>query len=160
MPDVFVGLGSNVEPVANLRRAVSALGRDLGPIVCSHPYRSVAVDGGGDDYLNMVVRLATDLDVDVLRTQLRAIEDAAGRDRATPDRCVLDLDLLLYGQRVAPGQRLPRPDVLSRAFVLAPLTELAPELRHPVTGEPIGEAWRRLADGRPVVRLGASEAAR
>ena len=61
----------------------------------------------------------------------------------------LDLDLLLYGERVDPVQRLPRDDVLKYPFALAPLAELAAGLIHPVTGGAIGEAWRSMAEARP-----------
>ena len=58
---------------------------------------------------------------------------------------MLDLDLLLYGRRVDPGRCLPHADVLRRAFVLAPLAELAPRLEHPLTGQPYAHAWKVLA---------------
>jgi 2-amino-4-hydroxy-6-hydroxymethyldihydropteridine diphosphokinase len=88
---------------------------------------------------------------------LREIERAAGRQRTDPARCELDLDLLLYGGRVDPTQRLPRPGAFALPFVSGPLAELTPELVHPVTGERVAAAWRNTAHGG-LVRLGRLEA--
>ena len=63
----------------------------------------------------------------------------------------LDLDLVLYGEAVVerPGLRLPRDEVLRYAFVLRPLAELAPTLRHPVAGRTLGELWAEMAPQAP-----------
>ena len=68
----------------------------------------------------------------------------AGRSRADPAVCELDLDLLLYGARVDAARRLPRPGLFTQPFVSVPLAELKPELRHPVTGERFADAARRV----------------
>ena len=66
----------------------------------------------------------------------------------------LDLDLILYGDQVIEKMRVPRPDILEYSFVLGPLAEVAPELRHPVSGETIGDLWRRFDKSRhPIHRL-------
>jgi 2-amino-4-hydroxy-6-hydroxymethyldihydropteridine diphosphokinase len=146
MPEVFVGLGSNVEPEANLRWALRELTNQFGPLNRSSVYRSPAYGFEGPDFLNMVVGFVADSSVDRVEEILSKLENARGRDRA--DRAgsrTLDLDLLLFGQRVDAAKRLPRMDVLSYPFVLAPLAELEPALRHPVTGEVIGDVWRRAS---------------
>lgn len=151
MPDVYVGLASNVEPAAHLTRAVAALARQFAPIACSSVYRSPALGGSGRDYWNMVARFATDAAIDDVRASFARIESAEGRDRSHADRCTLDLDLLLYGRRVDAERRLPRADILRRPFVLAPLAELAPTLGHPVTGEALIDCWQRVAASRPAL---------
>jgi 2-amino-4-hydroxy-6-hydroxymethyldihydropteridine diphosphokinase len=146
MPEVFVGLGSNVEPEKNLRWALRELGSHFGHLNRSSVYQSPAFGFEGPDFLNMVVGFVTDSSVDAVEATLSKLENARGRDPA--DRAgsrTLDLDLLLLGQRVDAAKRLPRMDVLSYPFVLAPLAELAPALRHPVTGEVIGDVWRRMS---------------
>jgi 2-amino-4-hydroxy-6-hydroxymethyldihydropteridine diphosphokinase len=146
MPEVFVGLGSNIEPEANLRWALRELTNRFGDLDRSSVYRSPAYGFEGPDFLNMVVGFATESSVDSVEAALSKLENVRGRDSA--DRAgsrTLDLDLLLYGQRVDAAKRLPRMDVLSYPFVLAPLADLAPALRHPVTGDVIGEAWRRAS---------------
>jgi 2-amino-4-hydroxy-6-hydroxymethyldihydropteridine diphosphokinase len=133
MPEVFIAAGSNADPERRLRLALSELERRFGRLRCSSVYRGPAVGVPGADYANLVVAFETELDVDSLREELRAIETLAGRARADAAVCELDLDLLLYGCRVDASRRLPR--VVDQPFVTAPLAELAPGLAHPVTGE-------------------------
>lgn len=144
MPEAFVGIGSNVEPARNIDRALRLLARRFGSVACSPVYQSAAIDGTGADYLNLVVRFQTEQGPPALKQALAELEQLAGRDRADVAHCVLDLDLLLYGQRVDAECRLPRADVLRRPFVLAPLAALDPDLVHPVTGETLGEHWRKV----------------
>jgi 2-amino-4-hydroxy-6-hydroxymethyldihydropteridine diphosphokinase len=138
MPEVFIGAGSNADPERALRRALAELTKRFGPLRCSSVYRGAAVGGPAADYSNLVVALTTELAVDSLREELRAIEALAGRRRADAAVCELDLDLLLYGCRVDAERRLPRPGIFTLPFVCVPLAELAPELVHPVTGERLG----------------------
>jgi 2-amino-4-hydroxy-6-hydroxymethyldihydropteridine diphosphokinase len=147
MPEVHVGVGSNARPVAALRSAIAALERRFHRVRCSSVYSSPALGASGADYLNMVVAFDTELTVAALEQTLRAIEAAAGRDRTDPGICTLDLDMLLYGERVDAAQRLPRPGAFTLPFVLAPLAELAPDLVHPVSGERAAAALRRAAHG-------------
>lgn len=147
MVDVYVGLGSNVTPEHHLRRAWRALGERFGPLRASSVYRNPPVGFEGDDFLNMVLAFGTDASPDAVEAVLSAIEREEGRKRADGQLGprTLDLDLLLYGSRVDAGRRLPRDDVLRYAFVLAPLAQLAPHLRHPVTGGVIERLWRERA---------------
>jgi 2-amino-4-hydroxy-6-hydroxymethyldihydropteridine diphosphokinase len=160
MPRVYVGAGSNSEPGARLHAAVAALERAFGPVRRSTVYRTAAVGMPAPAYLNLVVAFDSERRPEEVKSELVAIEAAAGRPRAAPPSalCAIDLDLLLFGARVDPPRRLPHPDVLRRAFVLAPLAEIAPQLRHPVTGEPVASAWRRLAGATTIDNVGALEA--
>jgi 2-amino-4-hydroxy-6-hydroxymethyldihydropteridine diphosphokinase len=161
MPEAFVGLGSNADPVAALRAAVAALALLGGELRSSCVYRSPAVGVAADDYLNMVVALDTELDAGALRATLARLETALGRSRADPAVCRIDLDLLFYGAAVAAEQRLPRPGAFAAAFVVAPLAELAPALRHPLTGVHCAQAWAEIAAGAPrLTNLGALGALR
>jgi 2-amino-4-hydroxy-6-hydroxymethyldihydropteridine diphosphokinase len=159
MPEIFVGAGSNAAPRRSLETAVAELERQFGALRLSSVYRSAAQGVAAADYLNLVVRLTTDCDVDSLLDALRAIETLAGRSRRDPAVVELDLDLLLYGGRVDAKRRLPRPGTFALPFVLGPLAELAPELVHPVTGERCAAAWRALRGGG-VRNLGALAALR
>jgi 2-amino-4-hydroxy-6-hydroxymethyldihydropteridine diphosphokinase len=101
-----------------------------------------------------VVAFSSDAGPEAIDELLSAIEHAGGRVSRGGSR-TLDLDLLICGAAVDAGRRLPREDVLRYPFVLAPLAELAPALRHPVTGMAIGDAWRLLAATEPpLTRLG------
>jgi 2-amino-4-hydroxy-6-hydroxymethyldihydropteridine diphosphokinase len=99
------------------------------------------------NYLNLVVALTTELSVDSLRGELRAIEALAGRARTNPAVVELDLDLLLYGRRVDAERKLPRPGLFALPFTLVPLAELEPGLTHPVTGESCRSALRQQGGG-------------
>ena len=147
MPEVFIGAGSNTEPERRLRGALAELARRFGPLRCSSVYRSQAVGVAAADYQNLVVALTTELAVEVLRDELRAIEALAGRSRTDPAVVELDLDLLLYGRRVDAERRLPRPALFALPFTLVPLAELAPDFTHPVTGQSCRNALRERAGG-------------
>ena len=157
MPDVYVGLGSNVDAGRSLESAASALEAEFGPLRRSAVYRSEAVGAPAPDYSNAAVGFSTALAPPALKARLVAIEEAAGRSRGEPRGvlCALDLDLLLYGRRVDARRRLPHPDVLRRAHVLAPLADIASGLVHPLTGERIAELWAAHEPGARIKRAGS-----
>lgn len=144
--EVYVSAGSNVDPEENLRLACRELRRRFGRVETSSVYRNPAVGFQGDDFLNLVLRFRTADSPEVVVEQLERLHGLAGRVRG-PDSFAprpLDLDLLLYGMAVIPDLRVPRDDIRKYAFVLGPLAELAPDLRHPVTGEAMVELWSRF----------------
>ncbi len=161
MPEAFVGLGSNADPVAALSAAVAALAPLGGELRSSAVYRSAAVGVAAADYLNMVVAFESDADPAALRAELALLETALGRSRADPAVCRIDLDLLFYGAAVAAEQRLPRPGAFAAPFVVAPLAEIAPAFRHPLTGVRCAHAWAEIAaSAPPLTNLGALGALR
>ncbi len=148
MTEVYLGIGSNIEPEANLRFAIRELRRRFGELDLSPVYESSPLGFEGEDFFNMVVRLETDLaPADIVR-QLEEIHGIAGRRRDGSKLIsrVLDIDLLLYDGLVVDedGLRIPRSDVLDYSFVLRPLAELAPEFVHPVTGRRIADHWQEF----------------
>lgn len=146
MPAVFVAAGSNVAAEANLRTALDVLHRHFAPLTVSRTFRNAAVGFSGDDFLNLVVGFDTAHDVDAVLGRLHEAEAACGRERHAPKWAprTMDLDLLLYGDLVCerPGLVLPRPDLVRRPYMLGPLAEIAPGLRHPALGLTIGELWQ------------------
>jgi len=148
MPEVYVAAGSNVEPERHLAQAAAELGREFPGVRFSPWYRNRAVGFSGDDFINLVAGFTTALPVHALLERLHAIEGRCGRGRDAPRWAprTMDLDVLLYGDLVCeePGLKLPRPDLLKRAYMLGPLAELAPQLRHPTAGATIGELWSRF----------------
>ncbi|MGY4492364.1 2-amino-4-hydroxy-6-hydroxymethyldihydropteridine diphosphokinase [Pseudomonas sp. TE3610] len=146
MEVVYIGLGSNLaEPAEQLRQAIEALGQlpfSQG-LKVSALYSSESLSPGQPRYTNAVARLETSLAPLVLLDALQAIENDQGRVRAERwGPRTLDLDVLLFGDRVIDEPRLtvPHYQMHVRAFVLYPLAEVAP-------------AGLRLADGRHLADL-------
>jgi 2-amino-4-hydroxy-6-hydroxymethyldihydropteridine diphosphokinase len=130
----YIGLGANLgDPRKAVTQAIQAIAALPGLQLTrqSALYGSAPVDAGGNDYVNAVVEVQTSLAPHALLTQLQSIESAAGRAR--PHRNAprtLDLDILLYAQRILNDEVLviPHPRMAQRAFVLRPLAEIAPHL--------------------------------
>jgi 2-amino-4-hydroxy-6-hydroxymethyldihydropteridine diphosphokinase len=153
VPDVYLGLGSNLEPRQNLALAVRELGRRFEIVRLSPVYRNAAVGFDGADFLNAVVCIRTEKSPAEIVAELEAIHDLAGREREADSFVsrTLDIDLLLYGDAVIEDSRVPRDDVLDYGFVLGPLADIAPDLVHPVTGRTIAAHWAAFdRDARPL----------
>ncbi len=148
MASVYLGLGSNEAPEANLQLAVRELRRRYGELQTSAVYRSAAVGFEGADFLNLVVRLRADESPQAICDSIARIHDQAGRVRGGGkwESRPLDIDLLLYGDLVHSARpvRVPREDILLYSFVLRPLAELAPQLSHPLTGCTMREHWQEF----------------
>jgi len=155
---VYVAAGSNVAPEENLARALAELARAFPGARSSSWYRNRAVGFAGADFINLVVGFDTELPLPAVLERLQAIEALCGRGRDAPRWAPrsMDLDVLLYGDLVSeePAVRVPRPDLLKRAYMLGPLAELAPEVIHPSARASIGELWRAFDQAaHPLERL-------
>jgi 2-amino-4-hydroxy-6-hydroxymethyldihydropteridine diphosphokinase len=150
MATVYVGLGSNIEAESNLRLALDELRRRYGELEISSAYRNKAVGFDGDDFLNLVARFESEFEPAEICAAIAAIHNLAGRDRQGGkwESRPLDIDLLLYNDRVMDEPRVPREDVLEYSFVLRPLAELAPALKHPLTGKTMLEHWQEFDASR------------
>ncbi|MCJ7556774.1 MAG: 2-amino-4-hydroxy-6-hydroxymethyldihydropteridine diphosphokinase [Gammaproteobacteria bacterium] len=151
MPEVFVGVGSNVEPEANFRKAISELNHRFGEVVRSAVLRTKAVGFDGDAFLNMVVSWQTDMALEPLMRVLGEVEVLCGRSRNDKrfGPRTMDLDLLLYGDEIHESPPLPRPEIMEYGFVLGPLAELSPMKRHPILDKTFHELWQEKRDGMP-----------
>lgn len=156
MARVYLSLGSNLEPLHYLRAALDELRARFGALTVSPAYRSQAVGFEGADFVNLAVGLDTDLSPEALNAWLHALEDRHGRRRDVPrysDR-TLDVDIVLYDDLVLQGEghlELPRKE-LRHAFVLRPIADIAPQLKHPLTGETMAALWSAFpADSEPLV---------
>jgi 2-amino-4-hydroxy-6-hydroxymethyldihydropteridine diphosphokinase len=145
MPEVFLSLGSNIEREVHVPAALSELARKFGPLAVSSLYESAPIGFDGPPFHNLVVRFATELPVEQVANILSGIEHRHGRlpDARKFSSRRLDIDLLLYGDLVRSDAKpfLPREDITRCAFVLEPLAEIAPDHRHPVSGERYADLW-------------------
>jgi len=99
---VLIGMGSNIDAEAHLLKAVKALRHCFGEVTFSSVYQSPAIGMDGDDFLNACCLFDSDLTDEALKSQLKALEDAQGRDRSKGSwkPRTLDLDMLMYDGRV------------------------------------------------------------
>ncbi len=149
MTPVYVAIGGNIDPDIRLPQAVRELRRRFPDARFSSCYRNPAFGFEGADFYNAVAGFHTALPVEALIGQLQEIEALCGRDRTEAKWAprAMDLDLLLYGELRARTARyeLPRPDLLRRTYMLGPLAELEPQLRHPLTGRSMADHWQELS---------------
>ena len=138
----YVALGANLgDPLKTLKMAIRATEGVPGIQLkrCSSFYRTAPIDSSGPDYVNAVIEIETQLQAEALLKTLLDIENDYGRVRPAGIHNAprtLDLDLLLYGEKTQQTAylTLPHPRMHERAFVLVPLTEIAPQVSIPGLG--------------------------
>jgi 2-amino-4-hydroxy-6-hydroxymethyldihydropteridine diphosphokinase len=139
----FLGLGSNIDRERHLCSGLDALAGFLTDLSCSPVFESHPVGIKSGPFFNLVVSALTDLPLIELDRRLKFIE--ADNGRYAPDRIglPLDIDVLLFGEQVGnfDGLILPRTEILKNAFVLWPLSLIAPEGMHPGVGMSFGQLW-------------------
>ena len=160
---VIVALGGNLALEGQAVQAVLELaagrlsGAGLKPVRRSRWWRSAAwPDPTQPAYLNAVAWVETPLEPRQVLEALLGIETAFGRRRSQPNAPrTLDLDLIAYGRRVLDeaGLVLPHPRAADRLFVMGPLAEIAPDWRHPVSGETAADLAARATVGTDATPL-------
>jgi 2-amino-4-hydroxy-6-hydroxymethyldihydropteridine diphosphokinase len=154
----FLSLGSNVgDRVANLKVAIERIGT-LGEVIAtSSIYETEPVEFLAQPwFLNCVVKLGTEKMPKQLLAAILTIEKEMGRHRQQKKGPrTIDIDILLFGNSVveAEGLTIPHPSMHERRFVLEPMSEIAPEVRHPVFKKRMRELLEKLPAGQIVKKL-------
>ncbi len=153
MSEVFIGVGSNVEPEKNILRALVLLSSHVIIKALSTFYRTLPIDGaaGQPSFINGVIAVNTNRPpLELKFSVLRDIEKKLGRKRSG-DRYAprpIDLDIILYDTLVVnqPDLLIPDPSLYERPFLAIPLFQLAPHLVLPDSGMPIVTVVARHAE--------------
>ncbi len=154
---VYISLGSNIDPEANLKRAVELMGQRCTVLSVSHAYRTPP-QGFTDqaDFLNMAVKIETNLDaatlkqsvLDWIEQELKRVRDPNNKNAPR----TIDLDITLWNDAVFDyGEKpwhVPDHDILRFAHVVLPLNEIAPEYVHPVEKVPLKVIAERFSDAK------------
>jgi 2-amino-4-hydroxy-6-hydroxymethyldihydropteridine diphosphokinase len=156
---IYLSLGSNLgERERNLHTAIAALADVKVPVTrVSSFYETEPVDFRDQPwFLNCVAQAKTEIRPPDLLRALRGIEARMGSKKLVPKGPrVIDIDILLYGDETiaTPELQVPHPRMLQRKFMLAPLAEIAPDLRHPSWPKRASDLALEVADGSEVRKL-------
>jgi len=159
MIDVFLLLGSNLgDREAYLKKAIDLIETELGVAVKKTSVYETEAWGKTDEpnYLNQVVQVDTTLSARQVLEKILQIEIRMGRvrERKWGSR-IIDIDILFYGQHMInePGLIVPHPELHNRRFTLEPLSEIVPDLEHPVLKKSIFQLKSELKDNLIVKKL-------
>jgi 2-amino-4-hydroxy-6-hydroxymethyldihydropteridine diphosphokinase len=151
-----LSLGSNLQREKHIRFALSALRGLFARLEVSPVYETRAVGFEGPDFYNLVVVVDTSLDLDVVFDKLRQIEIDVGRrrDEKSFQSRNLDIDVLLFGEASLrdQGRNIPRSEIEHAAYVLKPLAQVLPKIRHPVSGRCFEDLWADFDTDQPAPR--------
>lgn len=159
MSTAFIGIGSNEgDRFTNLYNSIGLLVQECDIEKISSVYET-APEGFKEqpDFLNCIVQVDTELTPQQLLQELKSIEMMMGRAPSFINGPrIIDLDILLYGDRVIDTDelKLPHPRMHERAFVLVPFDEIAPDCVHPVLHKTIKELLEGLKNGGTVKKWG------
>ncbi len=132
---VFVGIGSNIDPVANIKECINCLEQKFNHLKLSPIYESSSMGFEGPNFYNLAASFETDFDLISLKQYLNEIETSAGRllGEAKFSSRTLDIDILYFDDLIDKDKNIPRGEIIKFDFVLRPLYDIAPAHIHPET---------------------------
>jgi 2-amino-4-hydroxy-6-hydroxymethyldihydropteridine diphosphokinase len=156
---VYLGLGSNLgNRQENLDTALKLLSQRMQMGKLSSIYDTEPIGNANQPrFLNLACEVSTRLTPEGLLALAKGVELKMGRHSRTGEPRTIDIDILLYGDKVIKSKDLeiPHPKMMERQFVLTPLAEIAPDVIHPVTKKSIKEMNRALKEVQGVFKLDA-----
>jgi 2-amino-4-hydroxy-6-hydroxymethyldihydropteridine diphosphokinase len=159
----FIGIGSNLgDRKANYLEAIDRIQKLSGTRIVkqSSLYESEPLGDAKTWFVNAVIEIETEAAADDLLKRLKAIESTMGRKRVRGKRWgsrIIDLDILFFDSEIINKRTLkvPHPELQNRRFVLAPLSELAPQFVHPKLAQSVSELLAGLKDTKKIHLLRA-----
>lgn len=147
MPTIFVSIGSNLEPRKYIAMALEILRDRFGDLQFSPVYETEAIGFSGQAFLNLVISFKSEEPPDKIKKIFKEMEADLGRVKRessfSPRR--IDLDIILYGDAIIHQSKLevPSKEIDKYAFVLQPLSDLAPEMLYPGRDLNFSSLWRQ-----------------
>lgn len=166
MATIYLGLGTNLGDKAdNLQRAAEEINRTIGKVTSLSSFYETAPWGFRSDntFLNAALCLESTLTPEEVLARTQQIERDLGRTHKSANGLYsdrpIDIDILLYDdlRLSTPTLTLPHPGLTDRLFVLLPMTEITPDLIHPVSGLSIRELLRRVSQGEGEPGIGTKD---
>ncbi len=153
MTRVFISVGTNIEREKHAQLGCEAL-REIDPkVIFSRVYEAEAVGYQGENYFNFIAEIETSSDFATLRSTLKEIEQRYEPEASSlgyRQRC-LDLDIILFGDlQFSEPHSIPRDDLFKFAFVLLPMSQLAPTLVVPGCSQTLEQLWQSLSQRAPL----------
>jgi para-aminobenzoate synthetase component I len=153
MNTIYLSIGSNTDPEANLKHIIRLLLNRVKITAVSPVYQSADTNGGQSVYLNAALIIETKLDPAALKiNQLNRIESQLLRE-SNGVFVTADIDIVLVNEQVMTylGRSIPDPGVTEHAFIALPLADIAPRYVHPITGQTLTEIAAQFAEA-PITR--------
>ena len=160
LKNTYIGLGSNQgDKRDNLQQAINLIAERVGIVVTiSSVYQTEAIGFKGDDFFNICIHLRTKHNPENLLKEILEIETILGRKRSNKSEYEsrnIDLDILFFDDEILFSKNLiiPHPELTKRAFVLQPLSEIAPNFIHPIEKKSIKILVQECRDTTKIGRL-------